>query len=184
MTKLLDNNLANKPEGVLLAFYQGQHPDSKGRMIEEIWSWDYEMLEEIHDYIQWLFPLIEQSRFNQNVPILDDEVIQAFRNNEQLRNRLVKSLKIMLDFYGLQCHEPSTANIEVIKSDKYWERKPKWVNLLNHNYLRLTRILTSLKILGLENYALALFRCLDQIYQEESQRIGRETYAYWKKVLT
>jgi hypothetical protein len=40
MTKLPDNSLYNKPEQAIVAFYRNQHPDSEGRMIEDIWSWD------------------------------------------------------------------------------------------------------------------------------------------------
>ncbi len=166
-----------------LAFYQGQGPDSEGRMIEEIWSWNYQILECVHNYIQWLFPLKEKSGFNRNAPIMNDEIIQAFKTNEQLRTHLIKSLKIMLRFYGLQCNERGNADIDITKSDEYQERKINWIKAKNHNYLRLTRILTSLSILGLENYAQALFRCLDQIYSEESRNIGSKTYAYWKSAV-
>jgi hypothetical protein len=132
-------------EGIL-AFYQGQSPDSSGRMIEDIWSWDYQRLEYTHDYIQWLFPLKEKSQFNRNAPILNDEVIQAFRADEQLQLRVLRSLTVMLGFYGLQYNELGNTNIEITKSDEYGERKQNWIEEANHNYLRITRILTSLSL--------------------------------------
>src|SRR4028118_317782 len=175
--------MLNELPANILTFYQGQSPDSSGRMIETIWSWDYQKLEYTHDYIQWLFPLKEKSRFNWNAPVLNEEVIQAFRKNEQLRIRLSKSFKLMLKFYGLQCNEVGNTDIEITKSDEYQERKQNWINGGNHNYLRITRILTSLRLLGLENYAQAFFRCLNQIYSEESPNIGNKTYAYWKSAV-
>ena len=84
----------------ILAFYLGQQPDSQGRAIEDIWSWDYQKLESVHNYIQWLFPLREKSRFYSSAPTLNDEVIQAFRTSEELRNRLVHSFTVMLAFTG------------------------------------------------------------------------------------
>jgi hypothetical protein len=149
-------------------------------MLEDIWLWDYQKLEYTHDYIQWLFPLKEKSRFNRNAPILNDEVIQAFRTDEQLRLRLRKSLEVMLHFYGLQCNKLMSTGIEITKSDNYLERKLNWIEEGNHNYLRLTRILTSLRLLGLEDYAQALFKCLNQIYIEENKNIGSKTYSYWE----
>jgi hypothetical protein len=175
--------MPNKASEEILGFYLSQHPDSAGRMIEDIWLWDYRKLEYTHDYIQWLFPLEDKSRFNTNAPVLNDEVIQAFRTNEQLRIRLVKSFKVMLQFYGLQCQERSNAEIEIHKSDEYQERKLNWIEEGNHNYLRITRILTSLRLLGLENYAQAFFECLNQIYLEESKTIGSKTYTYWKRAV-
>lgn len=183
MTKLPPNELINQGSEVIVAFYLSQRPDSSGRMIEDIWSWDYQKLEYTHDYIQWLFPLKEKSRFNLNVPVLNDEVIRSFRTNERLKIRLSESLKVMLGFYGLQCNEHGIADIEITKSDEYQERKSNWVEQKNHNYLRITRILTSLSLLGLENYAQAFLKCLNKIYPEESKNIGSETYAYWKSAV-
>lgn len=165
----------------ILAFYQGQSADSEGRMIETIWSWDYKKLEYTHDFIQWLFPLKEKSQFNRNAPVLNDQIIQSFRTNEKLKTRLLQSLKVMLRFYGLQCNEVNDTDIEIVKSDEYPERKLNWIQRRNHNYLRITRILTSLRLLGLENYAQAFYNCLNQIYLEESESIGRDTYAYWER---
>lgn len=177
------NELMNQPTGDILAFYSGQQPDSRGRMIEDIWSWDYAKLESTHDYIQWLFPLRERSKFNRNAPVLTDEVVAAFKSDKNLRLRLFKSFKVMLKFYGLQCSKWDNPEIEVSKSDEYESRKGEWINPRNHNYLRITRILTSLRILGLSNYALSFFNCLAQIYSLESQNIGTETYNFWRKAV-
>jgi Opioid growth factor receptor (OGFr) conserved region len=170
----------------ILAFYLGQQPNSQGRTIEDIWSWNYYKLESVHNYIQWLFPLKEKSRFNTSAPTLDDRTIQAFRTNEDLKNRLVTSLKVMLAFYGLECREGENGKIGevvIVKSGEYLSRNREWIEICNHNYLRLTRILTSLTILGLENYALALFKCLDEIYNENKETIGLKTYTFWKNAV-
>ena len=167
----------------ILAFYLGQQPDSQGRAIEDIWSWDYQKLESVHNYIQWLFPLREKSRFNSSAPTLNDEVIHAFRTSEELRNRLIHSFTVMLAFYGLECREGENAEIVIAKSEEYLSRKREWIERFNHNYLRLTRILTSLTELGLKDYALALFKCLDELYNEEKASIGLETYTYWKNAV-
>jgi hypothetical protein len=90
----------------------------------------------------------------------------------------------MLRFYGLQCNELGDTEINITKSDEYQERKLNWIDEGNHNYLRITRILTSLKILGLENYAMAFFKCLNQIYLEEGKTIGHVTYAYWESAVS
>jgi hypothetical protein len=89
----------------ILAFYLGQQPNPQDRTIEDIWLWNYQKLESVHNYIQWLFPLREKSRFNTSAPTLSDRAMQAFRASEELKNRLVKSLKMMLAFYGLECRE-------------------------------------------------------------------------------
>jgi hypothetical protein len=167
-------------QDILILFYLGLSADAQGRKIEDIWQWEHERLEYTHDYIQWLFPLLEKSNFNRNAPTLNPSVIETFKNTKELKKRLRQSLLLILDFYGLKVESQPSQPIKIIKSETYQDRKKQWIGWRNHNYLRLTRILTSLKLLGLENEAKALFKCLDEIYQEEKDKIGSETYSYWK----
>ena len=48
----------------LVAFYRDGARDDEGRTLAEILAWDDDRLEEIHDFIQWLFPLPERSGAN------------------------------------------------------------------------------------------------------------------------
>ncbi|MDZ8083498.1 MAG: opioid growth factor receptor-related protein [Nostoc sp. DcaGUA01] len=69
---------------MIVPFYLGEQPDSEDRTIADIWAWDYEELEYVHNYIQWLFPLPEPSAFNPHAPIVDEQVIQSFHSNPRL----------------------------------------------------------------------------------------------------
>ncbi len=151
-------------------------------MIEQIWVWDYRLLEQTHDYIQWLFPLTESSRYNPYAPILTESDIQTFKASEELTNRLLTSFKTMMRFYGLQCIE-NNGKIEIQPNNEFQERQSDWLNLGNHNHLRITRILTSLRLLGLENYAQAFFKCLEKIYQTESKKIEQRSYNFWQNAI-
>ncbi|MEO1403794.1 MAG: opioid growth factor receptor-related protein [Cyanobacteria bacterium J06635_1] len=85
----------------------------------------------------------------------------------------------MLRFYGLQCYESEEGKVAVDKSEDYSTRKSEWVCMFDHNYLRITRILKCLMIFGLKDEAQAFYDCLRQIYQEDSDQIGGETFEYW-----
>ncbi len=85
----------------LLAFYRGAGLDSAGRTIDEIWAWDRRRLEMVHDFIQWLFPLPDPSRFNPDAPILSTADQAAFRADADLRARVRRSLDLMMEFLGL-----------------------------------------------------------------------------------
>jgi len=50
---------------------------------------------------------------------------------------------------------------------------------MNHNHLRLTRILRSTLLLGLGAESKALFDALNAIYREFPDRIPARTHAYW-----
>jgi hypothetical protein len=164
---------------MLVPFYLGEQKDSEGRTIQEMWSWNFEELECAHDYIQWLFPLSERSAFNPDAPIVDEEVIQVFQSNPQLRQNLLRSLTVMLHFYGLQRHESNDGKIVVSQSEDYPNRKREWVCIFDHNYLRIIRILKCLMTFGLENEAQVFYECLRKIYSEDSNQIGSETFQYW-----
>ncbi len=144
----------------LISFYRGEKPDLEGRKIQDIWAWDFEKLECTHDYIQWLFPIPEKSLFNPNAPVANEEIRQAFHGDRRLRQNLLKSLTVMLRFYGLECHENQAGKVTVQKSEEFPERKLEWICLLNHNYLRITRILKCLVLFGLQDEAQAFYDCL------------------------
>jgi hypothetical protein len=167
--------------GQLLRFYSGAEPDSRGRRLTEVQNWSDEELERNHDYIQWLFPLDEPSGFNVNAPILDASTVHEFDSREELRRNLRTSLLRMLSFYGMELlhsHPP-----RVVRAASFAERSLNWMTPSNHNHLRMTRILKSLRLLGLEAEAVALFECLADIYREEAAKadrgISEETLQFW-----
>ena len=72
-----------------------------------------------------------------------------------MRYRLVKSFKFILDFYGYELWE---SNGEIIfgvsgENGKWGQRLKCWATPNNHNYLRITRILRSMTLLGCPEYA-------------------------------
>jgi hypothetical protein len=166
----------------IVSFYAGHAVDDRGRWLRQIWLWPDEKLERVHDYIQWLFPLTEPSGFNPEAPILDEETICEFRADPALRANLRVSFERMLVFYGLELIEDSPPR--VVPSKSFRERSSNWLTPSNHNHLRITRILKSLQLLGLEEEAAALFRCLEGLYGKESvtprPRISEETFSYWR----
>ncbi|WP_013323516.1 opioid growth factor receptor-related protein [Gloeothece verrucosa] len=170
----------------LILFYKGEsstitsHPGKKGYLIDEIYNWDFERLEYVHDYIQWLFPLAERSAFNLDAPVLTDEDIECFKNDEDLKTNVLKSFKLMMKFYGFDCDD-SRGSVSLKKSNNFQERSKNWLTIKNHNHLRITRILKSLTLLGLNRYALAFFNILNELYQDYKQEISTCSYNYWKE---
>ena len=155
----------------LVAFYRGLAPGGCGATIDEILSWDDERLERVHDYIQWLFPLSSRSRAVPEAPVLDGEQIDTFRRRPHLI--------FLHQIYGLRrIDEGSGPRVE--RSASFDERARTWLYPRNHNFLRLTRILTSLRLLGLPKHSDALFQALESIYLERPEAIGATTFEFWK----
>src|SRR4051812_6039088 len=162
----------------LVEFYSGRGTDFAGRGIDDIWRMSLDELEYNHDYIQWLFPLRKRSGVQPNVPVLDDVTIRAFATGE-LHARLARSAAVMAAFYGFEIVGEGAA-VAVRRSSRFEERRRDWLTRGNHNFLRLTRIMKSLAILGHEDLARAWLRALLSVYDEYADVIGPVTVGYWR----
>ena len=87
-------------------FYKNEMKyEPNGEYIDEIlktWNGKYTLLENKHDYIQWLFPIYESSAFNSFSSPLNKEERELIIKDEDCLNRLIESYKMMLNFYGLR----------------------------------------------------------------------------------
>ncbi|MBA2350727.1 MAG: opioid growth factor receptor-related protein [Burkholderiales bacterium] len=163
----------------LLAFYSGSHPDDRGRLLADIVRQDDPWLEVTHDYIQWLFPLRETSRVVPSAPVIDREVVAAFRGDDLLQSHLRASFLRMLAFFGL-----SRRNGAIVKGSNWAERKHNWFTQGTHNNLRITRILKSLSTLGLRQDAEDFLACLEELRDSERDcGIDEIAYRYWRFAL-
>jgi len=170
-------------QDVLVRFYRGERAHPGRLRVDDILAWDDEQLEASHDYIQWLFPLRQASGFNPDAPILDEAQIQVFRTDPQLQAHVLASFQRMLRFYGLS-QQAEGARLTISPSADWSRRKQLWLRQGNHNYLRLSRILTSLRLLGREAEAQALFAALTVIYHsDDGSRIGDRTYGFWSRAV-
>ena len=124
----------------------------------------------------------ERSSFNSDVPILTVEQISSFRSSEKLKDRLLISLDLMLDFYGF-VRLKEKGNVKIVKSPNYETRTQEWVTPSNHNFLRITRIFKSITLLGLSVYAVKFFDALEELYLEKQNIIGTVSFEYWKTAI-
>jgi hypothetical protein len=163
----------------IVAFYEGSATDDRGRSLDHILRFDDDRLEDVHDFIQWLFPLPERSGANPSAPILDQHAIDAFHARPELRVAQRRSLNRMLSFYGFEWNGDA-----IVRSNSFAERSGNWLDPWNHNHLRLTRILRSLAVLGEAQLARKLFKALSDIYDEERRsgrnRISQRSFEFWK----
>jgi hypothetical protein len=165
-------------EGVmsrLVDFYRGEAADAGGRLLKDLWGWGDDEWEEAHDFIQWLFPLPEPSRFNADAPLLTPQDIAAFRGDEYLRANLRMSFGRLLAFLGL-C---PAGGSQVGLGPNFAARVPEVWEVPNHNWLRISRALRSLMLLGLRAEAQALYARLGALYHSGKYPIPADTFRFW-----
>jgi len=54
----------------------------------------------------------------------------------------------------------------------------------NHNFLRISRMLRSLSLLGCARHAAAFLECLEAIYAENRDTVGITTVGYWRRAVS
>lgn len=160
------------------AFFEDREKDDKGHTITEFLRWSGGHLELAHDYIQRIFPTKEQSSYSK-APVITDEDIAAFRASETAQNNLRAVYDRMLRFWRLD-------------NDRYKEWGDKtpvhiWNSPNNHNCLRITRVLKSLKLLGMteeyKDFSERLAYILELRQTNPKIRISDETAQIWKENL-
>ena len=151
----------------LINFYLNLEPCPTGYMFNDIIKvWDDKKLEITHDYIQYLFPLQERSKYNKNDILLTEDDIFFFKNN---RDIILRSLERMLRFYKIP-------NFTFDGKKRYW-MKPD-----DHNHLRLTRIMRFLQLIGMNIALVKLFIVLCKINREIKNSISEKTFTIWKNL--
>ncbi len=112
--------------GAIVAFLEGEGPDARGRTLFDVIAMDNAALERTHDFIQWLFPLREPSRAVPDAPVLTDADVEAIRESGMAQIALAAATDRMDAFYAAT-HD--------------------WLMPNDHNHLRITRIIRSLRLL-------------------------------------
>ncbi|XP_008282203.1 opioid growth factor receptor-like [Stegastes partitus] len=147
-----------------LNFYLGHSPTLPDGVyihhFHDDWYGDYDTLEFVHTYIQWLFPLQEPGMNYEATPLTKEEV-EDFLTSSTAKENLLKSYKLMLDFYGIELFDEKTGEVRRARN---WRDRFNNLDSHTHNNLRITRILKCLGTLGYRHYQAPLV----QFFLEET----------------
>ncbi|KAK7932261.1 hypothetical protein PG985_002973 [Apiospora marii] len=151
--------------------------DVGGRTLDQILAWRDTRLESQHDFIQILFPLPEGSIVNQLAPVVDEETFLYLRQDSTgFKRTMRRALTRMLAFYGFDIAWDQDA------AGNWAVALPALGPPLDHNHLRISRILRSLRVLGLGDEARAFFRALAWVVDTYG-RIGAGSMKFWKRAV-
>jgi hypothetical protein len=115
--------------------------------MHEEWADKYDLLEMHHGYIQWIFPVFENAGMNFDSTPLSKAVAALIRANAEASRRVIASYRMMLGFYGFRLADERTGAVE--RAENHVERLNN-LNYSAHNWLRVSRIITSLGELGFQ----------------------------------
>jgi hypothetical protein len=169
----------------IVDFYRGETLNSSGVGIETIWGWNDRQLEVVHTYIQWLFPLREPSQAVRSSPTITEAEARVFRHDPELKERVLRSFRLMLGFYGFAMRPTAdpAEGMTIAPASDFDAKSRNWLTTANHNHLRITRILKSLILLGLKRESQEWFAALQRVHVANADVIGQTTYEYWRNAV-
>jgi hypothetical protein len=147
-----------KVEPPIVAFLGGVSPDGHGRLISDIWAFSDTEIERTHTFIQWLFPLAEPSLSSPGSPTLNADEIAALRGLNAVRQNILKSA----DWYGA-----------------FLSRNPHWQVRYDHNHLRITRVIKSLRLLVSDDEANRFRDSVFTLLGDDLGVIDKKAKSFW-----
>jgi Opioid growth factor receptor (OGFr) conserved region len=144
------------------AFLDGSGRDSRGRLIETVLAFDDAQIEATHDFIQWLFPLPVPSTAQPQSPVLSTQDLAAIAADPVAIANLTRARVRMAAFYATNDH---------------------WLVWHNHNHLRLTRILKSLRLLAGLDEAKRFYTSTVERAKASSNEISPRSLYFWLKAV-
>jgi len=159
----------------LLAFYRGEGRTNTGYTLHGILGWDDDTWEHLHDFIQWVFPNERRSDFNPDAPTLTPELISLWASDPVLGDNFNLAFARWLRFVGLE----RTASQGFRFTDGASSVNRSVWAFPNHNWLRITRVLTCLRLL---HHADAAEQLGDFLVNEAAPNFGidDETVQFWR----
>ncbi|MBU1383362.1 MAG: hypothetical protein KKG14_06990 [Alphaproteobacteria bacterium] len=144
--------------GAIVAFLEGEGPDGAGRTLFDVLAMNNVALEQTHDFIQWLFPLPEPSRAVPDAPVLTDDQVEAIRVSGMAQIALAAATDRMEAFYRMT-HD--------------------WLMPNDHNHLRITRIIRSLRLLVGDAQADAFKAAILSRVEATRAPVSARSRGYW-----
>ncbi|WP_112661612.1 opioid growth factor receptor-related protein [Microvirga flavescens] len=146
----------------LHAYLAGLGTDDSSRTLDDALAFSDDALEYVHDYIQWLFPLPTRSMAQPGAPILTPQDIAQIRTDERALANLQRASQRMREFY---------------------ERTDGWLTFNDHNHLRITRILRSLKLLVGPEVANDFYAFIAKRHENANAPVNPRNVRYWTEAL-
>jgi len=154
----------------IVQFYTTVGRDSQNRTLDHILQCNDAAWEIYHDYIQWVFPLHEISGFSHDAQILTESDVALLSSSPTARANMARSITRWREFLG-------------ISSPKARDKWADWATERNHNLLRITRSIRSIRLFGMEEEARALYEDVMQVSNERPGAISQHTLAYWHRAM-
>lgn len=157
---------AHSPLMDIVKFFSSDGTDQKGRTIDDMIRYSDSQMEACHDHIQWMFPLHEKSLHALHSPVVTKEASEVLSKSEVAQEKMEAALKTFRSFLGIEPHDA--------------KKLANWCYDGNHNLLRITRAIRSLRLFGMDADAIMLYQ---DVMKVAEKKVSKETTEYWDVAL-
>ena len=151
--------MVNNHPSNIVDFLNGTCTDSSNRYLQDIWKMDDQEIENTHNFIQWIFPLKERSQAVPNSPILTEDEIIHIKDSNITQNNIKKSSEWFLNFLT---------------------RNNYWICYSDHNHLRITRAVKSLRMIHSNEEAEKFKKHIFDLIEDNEYKISERALQFWK----
>ena len=141
-------------------FLLAETDNPKGLSIASFWAFTDDELENTHDFFQWAFPLDEPSNAVPSSPVLTKAEVKEISGDPEVGIIMVKAASRYRD---------------------YLRRKKHWVCSHNHNHLRITRVIKSLRLLVGDGAADKFKSNVLSLAGDELDQISETSRGFWER---
>lgn len=124
--------------------------------------------------------LPERSPINPSAPIITKAVRDAFLQQELLRSNLFRAFARMASFYAFNVSGTKEEPTLQPKESFVKLARQTWLTRMDHNHLRITRIIRCMRILGLETAATNFY---DALRKNEGGKVSERSLMYWERAV-
>ena len=144
-------------------FLSGEVDDPNGRHITNFVAATDDELENTHDLFQWVFPLQEPSKTTPKSPILSRKDLDIIRENPEVNREVTISLNHACNRYL-----------------RFLESRRSWLTHHDHNHLRITRIIKSLRLIMGDRWAVRFKMQVLEIAGNDIAIVGEIAKRHWR----
>lgn len=167
-------DFAGSQNELLLRFFKGEEDERIRHTLSRITEFSDAEMEMYHNFIQWIFPTMEQSEYHPSAPTIDGKFAHALHQDACALAGYCKGCRRYLRYMGLECKGDGDI-CRIPNTPPFWQ-------LSGHNYLRITRVLNSLRQTGHTECSKALYAQMMQILDADpTNYVGRMTLEYWAR---
>lgn len=159
-----------------MCFLTDRGTDGDGHRLRDVLAWTDTALLMHQTSMPWLFPLDTPSSIDPSSPVPTAQDFVRMAADPEVRRNMRLSVERIMGLYGFECHED-----RVTPGERWHEGFAIWAPVATHHDLFLSRILGSLRLLGMTGEARAWLSALETAVRTYRGEAAAATpLRYWR----